>query len=46
MYQHNIPENESEPNDMQQRIKTLSNREDIQHDKWHKTTRQAAGENQ
>ena len=23
---HNIPENESEPNDMQQRIKTLSNR--------------------
>ena len=33
MYQHNIPENESEPNDMQQRIKTLSNREDIQHDK-------------
>ena len=33
IYQHNIPENESEPNDMQQRIKTLSNREDIQHDK-------------
>ena len=26
IYQHNIPENESEPNDMQQRIKTLSNR--------------------
>ena len=26
MYQHNIPENESKPNDMQQRIKTLSNR--------------------
>ena len=26
IYQHNIPENESEPNDMQQRIKTLSNK--------------------
>ena len=26
IYQHNIPENESEPTDMQQRIKTLSNR--------------------
>ena len=26
IYQHNIPENERAPNDMQQRIKTLSNR--------------------
>ena len=26
IYQHNIPQNESEPNDMQQRIKTPSNR--------------------